>query len=203
MKSTDCVTSSNVGETMIPINTDLKNVREVDGCNLEHLTKEGWQLICIIQEKSVTGETAEMDCPGPTQDRPCEHGIYWGSKCYSYVRKPLVGVRQTTKYIVGQPADDATRELHATIEQLRVRLDRECQERNTAQTQLKEHAEQLSAVTEERDNLKAAAEKLRTDLTEERVAVKTTAKELSDIEQQIGKLRAEFGEREVRRVLGS
>lgn len=188
---------------MLPINTDLKNIRAVDAANLEWLTKEGWELICVIQEKSVTAEKEEMPCPGPTPDRSCEHGTYWGNKCCYMIDKPVVGERQVTRYLIGQPADDAAHELHTRLERLQADLREANTERAEAQKKLSEQEKQLAELSEQCTAFHASVEQLQADLTEERVAVKTKAKELSVMEQQIGRLRAEFGEREVRRVLGS
>jgi hypothetical protein len=189
---------------MIQIDTELCNVREVDGHELRELCSgENYRLVCIVQEQSLTAEEERMPCPGPTQDQPCSHNVYWGSRCYTEVIFPKMGHRTTTRYVIGQARDDAMAELTATVAQLRQDLHDENQERAQAARERKEAVEALEVITKERDQLQARVEELDKALTDSRVKARESSKEVSQLTANIERLSTEFGAREVRRVLSS
>jgi hypothetical protein len=186
---------------MLEINTALADIREVGGDDLDGYTRRGYKLLCILQEKHVGVERESVPCSGPTQDRPCEHNMYHPSHCSYEVYRDVVGERLVTRYVIGRDPEDALAEMATKADDLQAEvysLRREASEARTAREEAEKERDQArESLTEAEGNVKTLSDQI----VEEKSATKREQKIVTGLKRDIEKLSAEFGAREVRRVL--
>lgn len=188
---------------MLEIKHELRDVRQLNGSELEHYCQRGWQLICVLQEKTVGTVRVPMPCPGPPQDRsgPCPHGTWAPSTCYETESREVAGESTRTIYVVGRNPESTVGELGLRVEELEQRASQLSMELQSARHEKEKAMKAAEASGAQLATEQANSERLDRLYKEERANTRTAEKEVANLKAQIQRLSAEFGDREVRRVL--
>lgn len=175
-------------------------VKVVDADRLHDMTERGWQLICLTQEKRVSMEQRKVPCEGGRgAGASCRHGYEWHCSQSSYRTDPAESI--LTRYVVARDKDTMLGDLGAKVDELENELV-------MMQGTLGLHERAVDKATKAMENsekkLKDSVEVFEgreTRLGDQAARINQHVQTINKMEDDIGKLRREFGDREVARIL--
>lgn len=181
------------------VDAEVYDLRVVGADALHEIEGRGWHLIAIVQEQT-NAALGTKRCPN--SDNGAEYcPIHNTSYCRTEVPADPVPIL-VTKYVVARDRESALGTAAENLAELESRCGDETRARRKAETVLAEIRGELKDADARVDDLtKQLAESVtaRATLEERHLAALEASQKL---EADIGKLRQEFGEAAVRKVLG-
>lgn len=175
-------------------------VQVVNASELQDMTSRGWQLICLMQEKQCDVTQREVKCPGGAAGGNCPHG-YSNSSCYAVDFVAVPHEIEVTTFLLGRDKDTTLGNMSRKLEELRCQLFSLGNAKGKVQSELDDAIKERDKHGEDCARAHEIEEQLRATAVERDRRIHDHLETITKMEGDIGKLRDEFGGRELDRIL--